>query len=431
MRNRFFSLYFFISFISPISSLFIAIKTLSGWQKKYILILLVTIFGSNMVLNESSDSFHHQYSVYTYYYGLSFGEYLYGVERILTFDRLKETNEDIYIHTLSYISGGFLGIPKLFFTMVAFGFGFFFISGLEKVFKYRSFYSNSFFYFFVIVLFVSILFVDNMQTVRTWTGAWVLFNGVFGFIESRKGKYLILIALTPMIHFAYLLMAIPALAIFFLRYIESRILIIIYFLSFMFTLISPQVILSRLSSFDLGERKVNSYYKNPDELDSVSDFSVLDERNWYTKYGKVLSKNYGCQSLIISFFLLGFFSKEKMTNLEFNLFSLGILFVIWANIFSFIPAVNNRTMANAVLYICASVTLFFIRGAFQFEKGRFLVFNQNTLMAISLIIFLPHFFYRLSNTLQFASIGNLFFPFLYWISPESNMSIREFIGLFI
>lgn len=427
MNKKRFTVAFLTMLISPLLSLYITIKGVKGGYKKWLLVLLVTIFGSNFIVIESGDTFRHIQPVYEYYYGLSSKEYFHGVKQIISLDPLPQTNDDLYIHTLSFFCGSILRAPQLFLTIVAFIYGFFYVSGLLRVYKYKTFHKRSVLLISISLLFISILFIDSMQTVRTWTGAWVLFNGIFGYLESGKKKYLILILITPAIHIAYLVMAVPAVGVFFQKFFDPKILLVLYVLSFGMIGFNSQTIVGQLNSNEVGASKVNAYYQDPNGINANNSREINDQKNWYAKYGKRKSKRYGCNALILTFALLGLFSKRKMNRLEFNLFAIGILFMIWSNLFHFIPAVSGRTMGNAVIYITAAVALFFFRGAFYRVNNKGFL-NKNLLLASSLAFFIPHFIYRASNTIAYASAGNVAFPVLYWIYPEANFSIRELLG---
>jgi len=56
------------------------------------------------------------------------------------------------------------------------------------------------------------------------------------------------------------------------------------------------------------------------------------------------------------------------------------------------------------------------------------LFYIDALIWFSFVLFIPHWFYTLSNMIQFTSVFMLGMPFLGWIFPNSNLSIRDFLG---
>jgi hypothetical protein len=426
--NRITLPYILFSTISPVIGLYFSIKDLTWRQLKWPLIIFVTWFGATINLPESADSFRHQQMVENYYVDFTFSDFLDRSVRILNLSPAEDTNDDMYIHIISYISGGIIGVPRLFFAIVAFVFSYFYITALSKILVWDAEVKKTLLFYGIIVMFIIYRGIDNMQTVRTWTGAWILFNGVFGYHQTKKIKYLFLILLAPMVHSAFLLMALPAFIVIFVRWLPPYFFIVFYIISF-FISVSPTGILDQISESDLGKSKVDAYYReNPDDY-AIKDYSKV---NWYAEYGKTKSLHWGTQILIVSIFLAGLFSKRKMTDLQFGLFATGVLTAVFANLVSFIPALHSRSLIVAGLFVLATVVLMLTRANLFVPpitaKTRFLKFN----LWVSLVVFFPYFVYSLSNFLQFGSIFLFVFPFLIFFSFEDlNISIREFIEVFL
>src|SRR5690606_34836355 len=121
------------------------------------------------------------------------------------------------------------------------------------------------------------------QTVRTWTGLWVLFNGVYGYYETQRWRYLFLMLAAPLFHVAYFVIAIPAFIAVLCKWVDLRIFATIYVFSF-FLQIDSNVIIQQLESTELGRQKVAGYYReNPEDYRNPLDETSA---NWYKMYGK-------------------------------------------------------------------------------------------------------------------------------------------------
>ena len=191
-------------------------------------------------------------------------------------------------------------------------------------------------------------------------------------------------AAAPLIHFAYFAMAIPAYLIIFIRKLSPKIFIIIYISSF-FININPSGIITKLKRNELGEQKVQSYY-DPKE-DPILARTQNKNLNWYAEFGKRKATNIGGNAFAITLILCGFFRK-RMTKIEAGLFSTGLLMASMANFGDFVFTFYSRTMANAVLYILATVTLLLIRGELLKGTGKKLIITKS-LVWISALIFVP------------------------------------------
>ena len=105
------------------------------------------------------------------------------------------------------------------------------------------------------VLLLLVKNVEGVNTVRTWTGLWVLVYGTLRYYETKKLKYILLMFLSPFIHFAYWVMILPAIVV---LIFGNRILVysVLFVLSSFTTFLQPQVMTEALSSNEIGERSV-------------------------------------------------------------------------------------------------------------------------------------------------------------------------------
>lgn len=410
-----------LTIISPVLGLYYSIRGLNWHQRKWALIFFVTIFGSILTFNEAADSYRLQLRAYEYA-SMSFNQFIFILKHIVTLNPLYGYPTDVYIHVVSYFTGAVLGFPALFFTVTSFIFGYFYITALSKILRWDRYTHKPLIFMAVVLLFIIYRGVDTMQSVRTWTGMWILFNGVFGYLQTNQKKYLYLMLASPLIHFAYFAISLPAFFIIFARKLSPKIFIVIYISSF-FVSLNQGGILDRLNENELGRSKINSYYR--EDGDPILDRKEKQNTVWYTKYGKADAVYWGGNAFALTLILGGFF-KKRMTKLEAGLFSTGLLMAALANFGDFVYIFYSRTMANAVLYILATVVLLVIRGELLQGSGLKLLVTK-AMLWVSILIFIPKIVYTLSNTLIYTSFYILASPFLGWFS-EVNVSIREVIG---
>jgi len=412
-------------FVSPILGLFYSIKYLDWQYKKWSLIFFIVIFGSIMVLPGASDSVRHQQNVYDHYVGMSIADFGSGLWHIITLNPKADTNDDVFIHIISFVTGGLLGLPRLFFVVVAFFFGYFYITGLSRVLRWDPGIKLSSHAIFLVLIFIIYLGIDSMQTVRTWTGAWILFNGVYGYYQTKKKKYLWLVFAAPLVHAAYLVMALPVLIVIFLNKMPAYVFVGLFITSF-FINVSHGPIIQQLNKVELGESKVQAYYK-PDP-ETWKNRGGRSSGNWYAVYGKNKVLHWGANALALSTILLGLY-KRKMNTIEVGLFTTGLLMATFANLGKFIPAFSNRMMINAGLYIVATVVLLSLRRNLFHGKGIKLNLSH-AIIWCSLLIFIPKVVYVAANIIYYTSCYIIAIPLLGWVSDE-NVSIREIIEWFL
>lgn len=411
-----------LSLVSPVWVLVESFR--QPWVlRKWMLILVITIFGSTIILPEGTDASRHLQNVYSHYHYLAFSDFVNELWHIIILKPLSATS-DIYIHVLSYFVGSVLSFPGLFFTAVAFVFGYFYINALYKILRWNNRIKKPVIFSAFVLFFIIYLSIDNMQTVRTWTGAWILFNGVFGYFQTKKKKYLLLMLCAPLVHAAYAAMALPAYFVALTPRLYPKIFIIVFFASF-FTSIPIPFVSEQLKKSELGETKYKSYYReNPSEWNER-----YDETIWYVKHGKRGLSLWAISAVAFALIITRFYPK-RMNYLEANLFSIGLLMVALANMANYIPSFYNRLMVNAGLYLLATLTLLLIRGELLNKRGFNLILRKSLLWVV-IIMFLPKIVYFFANVIQFTSIYMIGVPFIAFFGENANISIREFLGWFI
>lgn len=415
-----------VAAVSPLWAVFHAVKNMEDARRRAFLIFIITLFGSTIVL-KNADGSRLQQMIYDHYVALPFAQWLFELKEILIFSPEPGTKGDVFSHFFSYLFGRVFGAPDLYFIFVSFVYGYFFVHGISKV--LRSFSWNApLLCWLLVIIFVSYRFVDNVQTVRTWTGLWVLFNGVYGYHETKRVRYVFLMLMAPMLHVAYFLMALPAFVMVVLPRLSPAFISLLYICSF-FVSVPHGAILDQFKSTELGQEKVGDYYReNPEDYAKV-DLLKHEEANWYNRYGKGMSVKNAPHVLALSVILMGLFSSRRMSYPERALFATGVLTATMANMLDFIFAVYSRTMINAGIYILAASTLLAIRGGFFSCYGWVLTFRRGLLWC-SVLAFFPYLVYVVANMMQFTSVFMIGCPF-FGLFDEINISLREFIGYLI
>lgn len=414
---------------SPVVSLVYSLRNLNYRGKQLIFTLFGLVYGLSLNFSEGSDAGAYVRNLGTYY-GVGLGEFVERFIGIISFNPPPGSPSDLYLHFLNGIAGSLFQSPILLYAIVGTVYGYLYGTALLGVIKLPKGRNITLLLVILVGLFVIHRGYENMQTIRSWTGMWVLFNGVLGYFQTKKRKYIILVLLSPMFHLMYSFIAIPALIVILFQSIPRKVVIAVYLISFVASVNTSSVV-NIASENELSKRKLGSYYRidsDGEEIDPIE--KRLEESNavWYAKYGKTDSVYYGSTYFIFFLILAGYYRKSKMTELEYGVLSIGILLASLANYLSFAYALYSRTMANASLYVLAVMVFLILRDGFILNKEP--IWKRIGLW-IGILIFVPKVVYFMSSFIQFTSMMILAFPFLNFFGDSSNFSIRDFINVFL
>jgi len=426
MNNRTVASVFWM-LISPFYMLVAALKSGDRRYIWWIIVLFTIIYAATWDIGGIGDGTAHWQNVYDYYVGLSFSQFLQDMGDILLFKTNEDINEDLYIHLISYLVGGVLELPGLFFVVVAFVYGYFFAGSMVKVFDVFPTYSRSILFLGIALIFIMKLNIQAMNTVRTWTGFWILFYACISYYKDGGSKYLWLMFVPPLVHIGFFIMAVPAWLV---AFTGNRKLIfpILFFISFGTTIINPGQTVNQLNQFEVGEDKVQGYYQ--EEESTVDDtLEQTKENRWYVQYDKIGVVSWSVAVMAGLFIVTGRYFRD-MDQLEASMFSIGIVTKALSNSTWFLFAVSNRSDTIALLFILGAILLYWQR-KFLDEGGVNFSVPEKTVMYGVFLTFIPYYIFILANTIQYSSVLMFAFPFFAWISEDMRITIREFIGFFI
>lgn len=409
--------------ISPVWSLYLALQTRKRKLMRWVLIFFITAYGSIINFSESADGIRHQQRVEEHFLGMSIDQFLKELLSIIRLEPGVETSDDPYIHILSYVSGGILHWPGLFFTMVAFVYGYFFIGSLFRLFRLFPDYKREFLFFMLAIVFIFHKNIEGINTVRTWTGLWVLFYSVLSYYQTRNKKYFVLAFIPPLIHVGYLVLAVPAWIVLLFGN-RPKIYTGIFFLSFFAQLLPVASSLSFLQTSAVGQEKVHAYHvENEEELLAREG---QGSGTWYRQAQQAGIHLWAYSFMAAALILLGFYGRQQLTQVEISLFSVGILTKALSNSTEFLYAVTNRSEVIAVTFVLAPLILMWQRGFFNSRANRVIILKS--IVFIAVLGMLPHLIYQFAALIQFVSVYIFAFPIIPWIMDSLNMSIREALG---
>ena len=413
----------------PLFLLLAAWKTSSQRYRHWLLTAFVTMYGATIAIRydptgEGADGVRHLLLVYDHYVGMTFATFLRDVWNILSFQIASDGGiRDLYKHVVSYFVGGVLGQPQLFFTVIAFVYGYFFTGSLLEIFRHVKWRHLN----YVILGLAAMLFlvknIEGVNTVRTWTGLWVLVYACLRYYDTKKTRYVLMMLLPPFIHFGYFLMVLPALAVLVLGN-RPRAYGVIFVLSSLTTFINPGDIVDVVSTTERGAEAVAGYY--------VEEQATFEERRsmaqnmggrWWRAFQFLGIQKWALNLLVYTLLAAGIYF-SVMNYRQKSLFSVGLLTIAFSNATWFLFAVSNRSWIIGCVFVLAAFVMArtdphtgprLVKGAPPYYKWG---------VNLSLILFFPFFLYNLSTILDFPSVFMFVAPFVVWLDPEMNMSIK-------
>jgi hypothetical protein len=415
------------AFTIPLVAVIRTIKSKSIRFKHQLLTLLTGIYGSTIVLS-TSDGAEHLATVISDYSNMSFKQFSYDIYLILSFQGTDTAASDLYKHFLSYLCGSVLEMPFLFFPIVGLVYGYFFAGTMLYIFKYFYRTKKSILFWAIAAIFFLMKNVEGVNTVRTWTGLWILMYACLKYYDTRKIKYLILMFVPPFVHFAYFIMAIPAYVVLVIGN-WKKVFFTLYTLSFLFSFLTPNVqdVSDILSQTEVGANRSSGYLVEEErsikyKIERQESFNS----NWYRTIVKSGITKYAVFLIIISIFFSGSYT-NNMNKVETRLFSIGLLTLTLANVFWFYSALQNRSILVGVIFIFAAVLLYWQNPDRKIDSMFFRSKLISFMLYLSILLYIPFLIMKTSMLLGFISFYFLTAPFIVWIFPEVNMGIREFI----
>ena len=415
---------FVTALVAPVLLFFELARDNSRAFKHWTIVLLVTIYGSTMVIQEAQDGYRHQLAVTLIYADMPFSMFMAELWKILTFQVTEIGVRDVYRHVLSYLIGGVLQMPQLFFPVVAMIYGYFFGGALLEVFKDFSWKRANYVILGFIVVFLLIKNVEGINTVRTWTGFWMLMYGCLKYHSTGQKKYLIWVFITPLIHVAYFAMAIPAVLVLLLG---NRITLysILFVASSFTTFINPGDTRALLERTELGQQQARGYFRE----DRAETMEVLQAQlargdvRWYRAFERAQVHKWALNVLVYALLLAGIY-QAVMTTYQQRIFSIGLLTMTMSNSVWFLYALSNRTAVIGTMFILAAYIMS------RLDPKTALAFKRSPQyyrwgIHLSLLLYFPFCLWALSTFLDFPSFFNFIFPFYVWFDPEANLSVKE------
>lgn len=416
--------YILLWIFSPIFLLIEGLREQNQELKKYALMLFVIAFGMTLVLTPGVDGDSHVINVERNYMFMSFDTFLQIAGNIITFQGSDIGVKDLFMHCLSFISGAVLGYPRAMFIIVSIIYGYFFIGSFMVIFRNFSQTPKTPILIFLVLTLVFTKNVDGIQSLRNWTACWMGIYAFLKYAQNKNFKYLLLIALTPFIHFSYIIISLPLVIIIIFKE-RPLIYLIIFIISTFTTTIEPEYI-KNLQTNNFFESQVDSYYDD-EEITATEKYEARTEEGSASHRAFASSGIHRIPTIILTsllFFFIGAKKKGVIINKDNRtVFYAGVLMISLSNFSWFLSSLSSRTLIISMILILAAITMLY--------QTNYRVLRKSTIFTITtyfcLILYLPYIYYSVSVLLLFTSICMIIFPPFALFFPDDNISLHTML----
>ena len=417
--------------ISPILGLVSSIASGRSKEFRSSLFWFTIIYGSLFHISFLGDGASHWNRLNSEYLEMNLETFWSEIAAIVSFSP-NIGYPDVYIHTLNYLVGSVLGLPRYYFFFVSIVYAFFYSRSVEKIrdsINWENKSNKGLMYFFFIVLLVHPSLPD-IQFIRSSTGFWVLIYAALSFIDTKKKKYLLLMFFPLVFHVGYWVLAIPVWFVLLSRYRNVN----FYFLLYMAIFIGSSTIGSKAlqkiaESSQVGASKVEGY-NTLGELESLRA-EKLNEANSRNNFYRI-AQNMRLQNDIFAYLLVFLFLLTR--NLELNdrekyLLCFALLSGTIANLFSANFAIHNRSWILGGFFTLYFLVLLLSRLDLNLLRLKGYILRKG--LTIFGVMLVPYVLYFSSIYLTFTSVYVFLFPPLNWFYYEGYLSVRQLVGMLL
>ena len=205
---------------------------------------------------------------------------------------------------------------------------------------------------------------------------------------------------------------------------RPRLFAILFVASSFTTFFNPGTVTEIIAVTEVGEYSVRGYFREEVATDEqiLAAGQERGQRIWRT-LGQLGIQKWALNAFVFTLLLTGVYFLV-MNQSQKTLFSIGLLTITLSNATWYLSAVSNRSWTVGMVFLLAAflMTRQDPETAFRMPNSS-LVYNFG--LHLSLLLFIPYFAYNLSVLMDFPSVFLLSLPWMVWVYPEMNISIKE------
>jgi len=408
-----------ISLLSPILGVYNLFKIKNEKLLIWSGTILMGIIGSIYVYVKGGDGHTHRTNVEREYLTMSLYEFIeYSIDVIsLNADRGVV---DIYLHTLSYISGSVFGVSELIHVFAGLVYGAVYFKGISLLMRDIKHVKLTFILLLLLIVFFFYRSITGLNAIRWWTAMWFVFTGTVGYLKTEDKKYLLIFFGSVLVHFSFFGLIIPLIFGFYFRRFK-KIILLFWISSFFFAgsyeLIQPYF--PDIAVFKSREATL-SYDPALQEIDNS-----FTEKRFYREYGEYIFRSFSI--VLLTLVLFYFYFKKKVDSWYWILFSMGVTLYAFGNFMDFSPSVSGRSKSGSCVLILASA-IQFIGNIELFDLSKKMIQLLKYTVSLFFLSSIPNILFHISYITSMLSGFVISFPVISWFLGDYDPSIRELIG---
>ncbi len=333
-------------FISPFFSLLYSLKRVNTKSSYLFFFLFAILFGLNFTTSNGRDEYNTGDAAV---YRQSFELYKYSNIDDLknyykeTMSMENERRRDVYVISMIYIASLFSLDYHIFFMLLAIVFSYFMLRSMKFLTEEDSFNYTSM-YVLILCIFVFNNGIFNINGCRFWTASWIAIYSIFQIFRNNNVRYLLLIALTPLIHQAYWFLVVILLIVLLTRFFNN-IWKILFFASFFVSSFAIEFVT------DISEYLPTSLQFLIERYTTEEAISSLYRSNYYQVIRRIFKLIF---NIYISYIILLFIRDEKnlLSNSKTkNIYRFLLIYMTIINFFAMIPSLGTRFQIIALPFI--------------------------------------------------------------------------------
>ena len=395
-------------FIWPFGSFLASLATLDRLLSRFIFVLFAVLYGYTFVF--SLDAF-----------GADNGRVVEDFLMIseLNFEEsidffIEEKSTDVFMELSFFFVSRFTDNPNVLYAFYASIYALFFILCISKLFKEHK--NKNLSSFLILVLFLLFIRFSAINGVRFWIASFIYIYGIYNLVVENKHNYLLLLLLTPLIHFSYVF----GLLVITTYFIIGRNVTYCYTLLF-FSLILPDSLLRMgIGKLSIFTDKFNSYA-------SSENLAMAVERRKNSillmRLAPLLAHNF----ISFALFIPRLFTRnEVFGDKETRLYHFLIVFLALLGFASLSYELHRRFIEIFIMLVLMFFFLLLNNEDFYFIKPKhidMLAYGTGLALAPQIIIGLRSGIETLNVELLYKSI--------FQIHAFDSMSVLEFIDTYI
>lgn len=191
--------------LSPFFSFLYSLKRVNTKSSYIFFFLFAVFFGLNFITTDGKDenntgdaaAYRQKFEFCKYD---NFADLQRSFQEVISMENDKV--RDIYVLTMIYISSFFSYNYHVFFMFLAIIFAFFMLKSM-KFFTEDENFTNTYTGLLILFLFIFMNGIYNINGCRFWTASWIAIYSIFQIFRNNNMRYLLLVAVTPLIHQSY------------------------------------------------------------------------------------------------------------------------------------------------------------------------------------------------------------------------------------